>query len=201
MKLTDKQRKALWIIAPVLLIIHFAPDFIAAVKRASQPTAPIHAKPSAAIAAPVQPLLPPPPAIDPQFARLSGIWAGKLVKPGAVTCALRLELRPGQPQPAEFTGYTSLSCGPSFLAMPGGPASVKQFNAVLNQMTPISTIATGGVVGGSIELHLDQTIGKADGCHPTAFTLTPFGDNSLAVKWQEDSPCEGGQMLMQRSPR
>jgi hypothetical protein len=203
MKLTNTQKKWAWIAGSLLVSIHFAPAFVSGVRRAfSGPPPAVLSKPSAAHAIP-PPVLPPiaVPFVDPQFTRLSGIWVGKIVRPGGITCGLRLELRPSQAKPSEFTGYSVLSCGPSFLQIQGGPASMRTLNSVLNQSTPISTISSGPVIDGAIQLHLDQTIGKTpDGCHPTEFTLTPFGDNNLAAKWQEP-PCADGQTLMQRSPR
>src|SRR5271170_3970811 len=131
MKLTEKQRKGLWIAGVALILVHLGRGWIINLWQArhhpvSRPSATHIAPP------PIQPVAVLP-VIDPQFIHLSGIWVGKIVRPGGTTCGLRLELRPSQAKPGDFTGYSVLSCGPSFLQIPGGPASVRTPTAFLTR--------------------------------------------------------------------
>ena len=193
MKLNEKPRNALLIVALVLVLIHFAPKIVSAFQRPAQP------KPSPVRVATPAPAVPPVPVIEPQFAILQGKWTGTFLKPKYV-CDTKLELHANALAANPFTGYTTMTCRPTDISAairPGKP--VNFIEAMIKASTPASAIYTGKVEGPFIELHLTQTIGKQqDGCQPTAYSLTPFGDSQLAAKW-DDNPCEEGQVVMKRS--
>jgi hypothetical protein len=68
-------------------------------------------------------------------------------------------------------------------------------------LAPVSTVLSGPVENDAIHLRLQQSINKfPSGCEPTSFSLSPFGSAQLAAKWEEGS-CQGGNLLMRRSPR
>jgi hypothetical protein len=194
MKLTDQQRKGLWIGGIVLVLIHFAPDLLRALHQPTQ-----QPKPSAARTIAPAPAVPPIPPIDPQFAILQGHWMGTYLKPKYI-CDTKLELKANPVAPEPFTGYTTMSCHPTDInaaIRPGKP--VNWIETMIKAQTPASAIYTGRIEGPSIQLHLTQSIGKQEvGCQPTAYTLTPFGDSQLAAKWDE-KPCEEGQVVMKRT--
>jgi hypothetical protein len=166
----------------------------------------VRAKPSPAIPArsvlPVAPVAPPPPSpaqvIQAQLAKMPGIWGGNLPRPNIGICALRLELKPGQDN--HFTGYSTMSCGPSLIMRPGQLTAQRQASSLMQQMTPVSAILSGAAdEKGAIVLKQDQAIGARDGCNITQVSLVPFAEN-LAASWTEGpgEACEGGQAVMHR---
>jgi hypothetical protein len=205
MKLTDTQRKWLWIAGIALVVLHFAPRFIATIRQAANPPAP--PKPSAAHVAQVEPavvIVPPVITVDPQITNAMGIWLGQTVRPDqATSCLLRLELKPTPLKPGDYTGYSTMSCGPTLALIGQRISQSGEAKAILTQMMPVSTILTGPAMNGALQLHASQTIGAPhDGCTVTDLTLTPFGDNNISVKWLESpETCHGGDMLLRRSPR
>jgi hypothetical protein len=129
MKLTDKQRKALWIAAGVLTVVHFVPNVVNAVRQQSAAYRFAHAKPSPAVLAPdrasTRPAPPVPvaspapaaPSVPPEVAELSklvGIWGASVPRPNLGMCDIRLELKPGEEKPG-FIGYSTkaarICCG------------------------------------------------------------------------------------------
>jgi len=206
MELNPKQKKWLpWVAVGIFLAVHFAPGIMSVIH-------PVHAgarKPSPAVPL-MQRAVPAPvttPASDPYPAlqQLSGVWIGETVMQDRGSCKLRLELGIKPLQPETFTGDSTLSCAPNLGMMRGAPVGNHQLMSALNAMKPVSGIFSGQVQNGTIDLKLDQLIGDSpDGCHPTEFSITPFGQNNLAAKWQQDIPdkkCENGDMIMRRSPR
>ena len=196
MKLTDKQRKGIWIVGALLVVLHFAAGFV---RSSSQ--APKQVKPSAARPIDVPAPLPPVHFVDPQFAMLSGSWTGRYLR-ASYFCNTKLELRPNVMAADEFTAYTTMSCGPTdvnVLAKNGPPGNwVESF---IKASTPVSAIFAGKIEGPSIVVHLTQAIGtEQNGCQPTSYTLTPFGDSQLAAKW-DGAPCDEGQMVMTRAAK
>jgi hypothetical protein len=60
-------------------------------------------------------------------------------------------------------------------------------------LKPMSAILTGAPRNGSIEFHVDKSLG--DNCPMTALTLMPFGVRQIAIQW-EDTFCGGGYMVL-----
>jgi hypothetical protein len=190
MKLTEKQKKIAWIAGAFLIILHFAPGYIRTLLQARQRPAPrVMAAPAVQPVAAV-------PLVDPQFTALAGHWTGRSLMPN-YACDIKLELKQVTDQ---FTAYTTTTCVPTTVfSGPKGGAPPNFIESLIKASTPMSAIFIGKVVGPSIQLQLRQAIGKQEvGCQPTAYTLTPFGDNQLATKW-DDTPCEQGQMVMTRA--
>jgi len=209
MKLTDKQKKIIWIAAMALAAIYFAPRMTFAVRQAivahaqhaalTPPTAATKTAAPAAAASqpPMAAAAPDVPPDDPRFLRLVGNWLGGGLLPDRGFCRLALELRRSKDKPGYYTGYSTLTCGP---LLPSHRKSAQQNSAdnFINQMSPVSTILTGSVVDGSIRFHVDHAIGAApDGCQVTGFTVTPFGDDQIAAIWQSGT-CPERNMILQR---
>jgi hypothetical protein len=204
MELTAKQRKGLIAGAVGLGLFHFAPGIIANIHRGMHP-APAIAKPSPIrpmpAAAVTPPILAPP---DAPLKQLSGVWIGEAMLQDKTSCKLRLEL--GVTPPDTFTGDSTLSCAPNLGMMTHLPVGNKLLMNELQAMKPVSGIFSGQAENGTINLKLEQLIGDGPtGCHPTEFAITPFGQNNIAAKWQQnDTPekkCEPGDMIMRKAPR
>jgi hypothetical protein len=205
MKLTDKQKKLIWIAVAVLAVLHFAPRFLLMTHQMMVTNRNVQQKPPAGRPAMPTPLAAQPkpgtdangnPLPDLRFVRLTGDWMGGGILPNRGVCRMGFELRllPGT---TGYTGYSTLTCGPS-LPFSGKPQTREnQTASALAQMTPISTILSGQVQDKSIVFHVDQQIGTSpDGCPITGFSATPFGEQ-IAVSWQAGN-CQGGNMIMQR---
>lgn len=209
MTLTDKQRKSLWIAAAVLAVIHFAPTIL----RQALPARPVAAlKPSPLRPSPAPGRASPTPEgsvpdanaaavtpADAQFSKLLGIWTGSSIRPNLGICRLRLELRMSQDKPGAYAAYSTMACGPAPPIVATTQAQRSLVAGMVNEMRPVSAVATGSVVNGALEFQVGRNIGAApDGCKPTAFTVSPFGASQIAAEWEEGS-CQGGQMIMQRT--
>jgi hypothetical protein len=141
---------------------------------------------------PVKEVTPPSP-----FARFQGIWRGRAALDGRGICDLKFELREKPDEPGNFSGYSTMACSAVGALMPGKQVSVKE--QTLNVMDPEAAIFTGKPENGSLQFHVDNTVGAdSNGCAPTAFTLTPFGGNQLAAEWRE-ATCRGGHMILGRA--
>ena len=211
MTLTDKQRKSLWIAAAIVAVIYFAPTVlrqalparpVAALKPSPlRPStvpypAPGRASPTPEVSAPVASAAAVTPA-DAQFSNLLGIWAGSSIRPNGTICKLRLELRMSQDKPGAYAAYSTMACGPALPVVATTQAQRSLVAGMLNEMRPVSAVASGSVVKGALEFQVDRNIGASpDGCKPTAFTVSPFGASQIAAQWEEGS-CQGGQMIMQ----
>ena len=111
-------------------------------------------------------------------------------------CDLRLEIKP---QADTFSAYSTFSCievrHPREF-MYANPMSLQ--GQVRQAMRQDSAILTGKADGNSIHFGLTQAIGaNINGCAVTAITLTPFGQNRVAIEWM-DGKCPGGSVLLQR---
>jgi hypothetical protein len=206
MKIQANQKKWLWIGGAMFLAVHFGPGIYSVIH-------PVHAgarKPSPAVpmvrpSAPA-PVITQPPDPNAPLKQLSGVWIGETVMQDRGSCKLRLELGVKPLEANAFTGDSTLSCAPNLGMMRGLPTGNHQLMSALNAMKPVSGIFSGQAQEGSIDLKLDQLIGDSpNGCHPTEFSITPFGQNNIAAKWQQnDRPekkCEQGDMIMRRAPR
>jgi hypothetical protein len=131
------------------------------------------------------------------FAKISGIWAGRAAIEGRGICELRFELREKPEAPQHFSGFSSMTCLPSGPLM--ASRAVNQKALALNRLNPEAAILTGAIDKGSIEFHVDKTVGSdSNGCAATGFTLTPFGSGQLAAEWREGSSCSGGRLILHK---
>jgi len=215
MKLTDKQKKALWIAGAVLIVIHYAPTFINMVRQQSAGYRTAQAKPSP-IPAPdrasqrlIRPSLPDAPSVSPEAMELSklvGLWAGGMPVPGmAGGCEIRLELKAGTEKPG-FTGYSTMSCANVQRFRPG-QRNLQNLDKVLLDATPVSAILSGVIEGDNIVLRQDRAFGaESNGCNIVEFILTPFSE-LMGASWKEGtanwkqepvSSCPNGQVIMHR---
>jgi hypothetical protein len=144
---------------------------------------------------PARPL--PKPAPPSPFAKLSGVWRGRVALDGRGICDLKFELKEKPDEPGHFSGFSTMTCNGAGPMMPG-----KRVNArtrVLDAMDPEAAILTGTAEPGSIEFHVDKTVGTdSNGCAPTSFSVTPFGNNQLAAEWREGS-CGGGRVILHKA--
>jgi hypothetical protein len=191
MQIKADKKTMLWIAGAAVLAAHFGPGIYNAIH-------PVHAgwrKPSPAVPM-VRPSVPPPVPLQPAdpnapLKQLSGVWIGETVMQDRGSCKLRLELGVKPLELNAFTGDSTLSCAPNLGMMRGTPVGNHQLMSALNAR-PVSGIFSGQAQEGSIDLKLDQLVGDApNGCHPTAFSITPFGQNNIAAKWQQNKTVQG----------
>ena len=214
MRLTEKQRKYAWI-AVLVLALHFGPAVLRQVMWMHR-TVPI-AKPSAARPISANPSIPRTaspgsaglpvsvvdgPDADPVAAAFFrghlGTYMGAGMIPNRGICRLVLELKLDPEKPDFYTGYSTMSCGPSGPFVKRQPGMNQGAAEILNEMTPTSAILSGHVVQRSIPFEVQKAIGKSpDGCGITSYKATPFGTNAIAVEWTEGS-CYSGQMILPR---
>lgn len=214
MTLTDKQRRYAWI-AAVVLMLYFAPAvlrWVTSMHRTAaipKPSAarPINANPSSPRAGSSGSAGLPLSAVDGPdadpvaaafFRGHLGTYMGAGLIPNRGVCRLALELKLDPEKPGYYTGYSTMSCGPSGPFVKRQPGMSQGAAEVLNEMTPTSAILSGHVVQRSIPFEVQQAIGKSpDGCGITSYKATPFGTNAIAVEWTEGS-CYSGQMILPR---
>ena len=212
MKLTDKQKKALWIAGAVLVVIHYAPTILNTIRQQSARDRAAHAKPSPIPApdrASQSAARPPAPIVSPQALELSkliGTWSGSMPVPGmAGGCEIRLELKAGTEKPG-FTGYSTMSCANVQRFRPG-QRNLQNLDKVLLDATPVSAILSGVIEGDNIVLRQDRAFGaESNGCNLVEFALTPFSE-LMGASWKEGtanwkqepvSSCPSGQVVMHR---
>jgi len=132
--------------------------------------------------------------LPPGFHRLAGHWIGRSTLPDRGFCTMEFELHVTPDN--GFSGNSSMACQPLF----GVTKSADAMNNLIH-VNRLSAIMAGEADAESIKLHGVQTIDETHiGCVMGGFRVTPFGDNQLAIQW-DDSPCKGGQMIMQRPTR
>jgi hypothetical protein len=197
MNITSKQKKTAWIIAAVLVVIHYANPLIMTIRQriGSMTSAPaVPSKPS-----PAHPFPPPavgqgePAALVTDPSRYIGVWAGSELLPDRDVCRVRLEVRKDEQKPGQFTGYLSRACGSTAPVI-----SMKDIGKVIQDSTPINGILSGPMVNGTIQLHLDKAIGEpADRCELTDSSATLFGEQ-LSVEWKQGTHCPAGTMMLKK---
>lgn len=211
--MTQKQRKVLLICIGVVVASYIVRNIvIGAMQIAYQQQAmrQQRAKPKPKPAPPAEKKAPAPPSIATRgkkpaapkpikappspFARVSGVWRGRVALDGRGNCDLKFELK--ENEPGHFAGYSTMTCTAN------GPLVAKKVNRralALNRMDPEAAILSGVIEKGSIEFHADKVVGTdSNGCAPTSFILTPFGANQLAAEWRENT-CEGGHLVLRRA--
>jgi hypothetical protein len=200
MQITEQQKKWAWIVGAVLLVVHFLPNIIGAVHSLISPpvVSAVRAKTSPVRAAPAQPTSPVPRVPESPFVKLVGTWAGNSVNERG-RCETRLFLKLKDEAPGEYTGYPTRVCGP-FSAFMGSRLNIgRAREGVLDQMTQVSSIMSGTLESDALKLKMSQlVVSSPDRCDLSAMTIRPFGNDQLAVAWEEGGICKGGQMLMGR---
>ena len=205
-----KRKTQLIVAASVIAGLYFSPAIMNMARHtlivrnqgyAEQPTP---SKPSPAVpmpanvpAAVANPLADTP--ADPAYSAMLGKYMG-----GAILktreCKGNLELGSNPAKPDQFTGYITIVCYAPFTHKEAMPfLSTDPVTAIGTESTPASAILSGKVVNGVIQLHADKTIQTlADGCPITGISISPFGDNQIAVDWQEGT-CQGGQLIFHKA--
>lgn len=210
----NKNRKWWWLAGACLVLWYFAPGVLQSFREAStyqQRMQAVNAQAqnaratgSGSAAVPSAPSVPNAiPAPAPRYGAtnavasqspLAGIWNGNQTQPNGELCSLTLELR-DKPE-GVMAGYANMTCRP-IIRRTGAPA-VNTNETILKAMTPMAAIMSGRLQDGAIAFHIDKPIGTpVDGCPFSAFTVTPFGTQQVAVEWQRGS-CDSGQMTMTR---
>jgi hypothetical protein len=166
--------------------------------KAAPPVKTIPAAPAPGIAhGPAPARTRPKPAPPSPFAKLSGVWRGRVALDGRGTCDLKFELHERQGESGHFTGYSTMTCNASGPLM--ATKRIDPRKRTLNTLDPEAAIFSGTADNGSIELHADKIVNAdANGCAPTSFSLAPFGANQLAAEWRENT-CEGGRMILRKA--
>jgi hypothetical protein len=194
--LTEKQKKAAWLVAITLVIIHFTPALITTVRQEISTVHAGQAKPSPLhpmVATPVTaaPAISSPGSSGPfEQAGFIGVWKGSELMPNMDTCALQLELRPSDKKQGEFVGYLTRICLQIAATRPNPLEVVKD-------STPVSGILSGPLVNDAIQLHLDTAIGvPPNGCSLTNYTVRKFS-GQLSAEWQAGT-CPAGTMMLSK---
>lgn len=200
MNITNRNRKKLWLVGAILVLLYFAPSALQSFRQAALLRERQRAAEAAAQAwrnAPAAvPADAPSAAVIAEIGSLIGVWGGQQAQTNHEICQLALEVR--NQAAVQVTGYAKLVCYPLPSYYPGQP-KVDPGTAFLKAFTPIEAVLTAALSGtGAIPFHIDKAIGASvDGCALTSFTVTPFGNDQLAAEWQKGT-CPGGQMTLQR---
>jgi hypothetical protein len=201
MKLTDKQKKWAWIVAAVLLAVHFGPRYLGMILPAHDHAA---AKPSPLRPTPVAP---PAPALLPQAAppspeaaaegKYPGIWAGNALMPDQNRCSIKLEIRLSDDLPRKLKGYESESCLP-VQPLAGGRLNKGSVADIIRETAPVSAVMTGTPWQGGLTFSIDQTIGSTGPCPLTGFSITDFGQGQVIAQLQEGVCGPGNKMVLKK---
>jgi hypothetical protein len=197
MKLTPKQIKAAWIVAGVLVIIHFTPALVTTVRQQITNVHAAQAKPSPArpmISAPVAALTATPSSAAvfmQEHAGFIGVWRGTELMPNQDMCNLQMELRWSDKKPGEFVGYLTRQCAQVLTA------HSNDLSNVIRNVSPVSGILSGPMVNDAIQLHLDDAIGvPPNGCQLTDYAVRRFGGQIAAI-WPAGT-CPAGSMMLSK---
>lgn len=113
---------------------------------------------------------------------------------GRGLCFAHLELRDDPDIKDKVRGYAAIICVPAGGLSPRG-GIVKN---ALNHTDPEAATLSGAVENDTVPLQVEKIVGAdADGCEIGGVTLTPFGNNKLAVEWTEPT-CAGGHFIAQK---
>jgi len=207
-QLTAKQKKALLICLGVVVASYAVKWVITAAQQAefqrqaflaAQQRAKAKANAAPKVPTPAPPAVPgrPPTIVLTNLSNLEGMWMGSRIMNQRGLCTLRLELRPVPQKPDNYMGYSRLNCAP----VPGvGPARFLP-KPLRDNLNPVAIVLTGAPEDGALHFTLDKTVVvPGDGCETSAFTVTPFGTNKIAVEWHEGQ-CRGVQLLMDKNGR
>lgn len=204
-QLTDKQKKAAWIVAGVLVFIHFfLPGIASSMRHAFTHNAPaVLPKPSPMRTAPVPPPTPPPSPEALAAGKYGGVWAGDELMPDQNRCGIRLEIRLSDDMPKKLKGYESKTCIP-VQPLAGGKGARGNIAGIIRETAPLSAVLTGTPSGEGITFTVDSIIGTPyDGCNLIGMTITGFGQGQVQAQWQSQSspqaPCPDNRMLLKKA--
>jgi hypothetical protein len=196
--LTEKQIKAAWIVAAILIAVHFGPTVIGSVARQFAPAVP--SKPSAAIPYPPPPVKPAlPPGLSPQMqAAYLGIWQGAETLPNNDQCRVRLEIRLSPDQPGQVSGYETRNCF-ALSQLTTGKLPQGGLAQMFKDVNPVSTVLIGSAIQDDLTFRVDKTIGTApDICPMSSYAVSRFGDQSIVAQWKGSCATGEGQMVLTR---
>lgn len=184
-KLTEKQKKALWIVAAILVLIHFAPRIMSIIQPAGSHAAP--AKPSPVRLAPVVPIPVAQPAATPEAAAeakyADSVWMGNALTPDQIRCSIKLEIRRDDLS-KKLKGYESESCLP-LQPLAGGKLAKGSVADIIRETAPVSAVLTGTPSEGGLSFTVDQTVGSNNEADLTAFSIVDFGQGQVIAKYQK----------------
>jgi hypothetical protein len=210
-----KNRKWLWLAGAALVVLYFAPSVVRSFREAAayqERMREMNAQagnaragmrgPGAAVSQPGGTSVPQGAGVAPPTAtpsRLTGMWVNQQAVASAELCTVNLEIRDkGQ---GEVNGYVKLLCYPTMAYFAKHHEPVNPQAVLTKVLNPIAAIMSGGVKDGAVAFHVDKVVGtQEDGCGLTAFTVTPFGSDEIAIEWQRGA-CPGGQMTLTRQGR
>ena len=199
--LTDKQKKAAWIVAGILILIHFLPGIIrpvvqtVALRQHTEMAAPMKA---AAPAVPKQapPARPTTPALPPEIqAKFAGVFEGAQFLPNNDQCRVHLEIRPSPDRPGFVSGYETRSCFnvSQFVA---GKSAARTLADAMREASPVSTVMTGSPDDGNISFQVDNVIGTSPFvCPMVSYRTSVFGAKSIVAQWRAVDCPEGSIVL------
>ncbi len=194
MNLTDKQKKGLWILAGVLVIIHFfLPGIVTTVRHAFTHTAPaVLPKPSPAV--PMPPPAPPSSTVNQKLiGYYSGVWMGSMTTAKFDKCDLRLELRQDQEDLTKMMGYLTKTC------VPFANIQHRSASSLVLAANPETSVMVGVINADSIVFAIDQTTGMQPGdCPLSAFSTRIFGLTGLNAEWKQGNCSSGTAMLIKK---
>jgi hypothetical protein len=209
--LTQKQIKAAWIVALILVLVHFAPGFIHAATEAfsarfhSASTVPV--KPSASRTfTPLPPNIaslatpPPPSALLPRF---YGNWEGSQFRPTLDQCKIHLQILPSVESPGQVSAYETRVCFDSAYIVGGSKLPQGGLQQLMVNASPISTVMTGqpNQSGSQIDFHVDKIVGSTPSqCPLVSYSTSIFGDQSIVAQWKAGTCANGdGQIVLART--
>jgi hypothetical protein len=202
--LSPKQVKAAWIIAAILVLIHFAPSILGSIRQPFSHANAAPAQPAPYRAAPAPSVMPtaPPASVallpDARSAKFLGIWTGSGLMSNQDTCQVRLELRMSEDTPGSITGYETRACMPTLVLM-GRKYDRNTIPSIVEHASPVSAVLTGTLINGDIAFRVDKTVGTLpDHCPLSSYAVSPFGQGQVIAQWQEGS-CTTGQMLLTKT--
>ena len=208
-KLTDKQKKAGWIVLAILYMGHFAPNFIAVVRQPFShtrpaPTVQAHYVPPVATVSPITPVTKTAVTPDPAALELLGRFSGQQLQSDMETCRVSLEVKPKALETGFYSAYESRSCVPSFLFSHGPLTAQKLLEArnAAELALPVSTSMSGSMNDGAMTFRIDQVVGATEHhCGPRTYSISPFGTGQIMAQWEEPAPCnsKNGHMVLAKA--
>jgi hypothetical protein len=202
--LTDKQKKAAWIIAGILVLIHFLPGMVHSIKQTvamRQHAAAVTTSPYVAAPMPVRPAVPDPAmtaALSPEIqAKFTGVFEGGLFLPNNDQCRVHLEIRPSPDKPGFISGYETRSCFNVSQFVAGTPQT-RNIAEAMKDASPVSTVMTGSPDEGDISFQVDKTIGSSPFvCPMVNYRTSVFGAKSIVAQWRAVD-CPAGSVVLTR---
>jgi hypothetical protein len=188
-KLTDKQRKALWLVVAVLVASYLFKSaanyariqayrrqayqaWLQAQKKKQEDQTKGNTVGGENAPAPVE--------------HLAGLWTGRYA-PTSGICDIRVELKEGEP--GKYIAYSWFSCI-------GNAVLMGDLRNGIPGLNPDTAILSGTMEKNAIRFHVDQTMGAdAQGCVITALTVVYFGTGGISAEWQKGT-CGGGHALL-----